>query len=288
MIPENLTPLKIHARCIVAFDELKPQVEYACSTVEKTAGSDQPVKYFIPSLEPHDRKAVLVGSGPSVRDQVKRLKKQRRDPSSFFFGIKGGHDFLVKNKIDPHFGIAVDPQEKIHKENFLLRSPDCKYFLASQCHPSLFDTLIDRGDQVLIWHVATDSLIKWSQQDGSPIFRHYLIPGGSTSGLRAIVLAYSMGFRDFHLYGFDSCLSNKLRKITGELFEDESRIMPLTVMGKKFYADPAMAAQSNEFQGIVDQLWREQDPFTVRAYGDGLIQHLVRERYRQGFPEARV
>lgn len=284
MIPENLQPLRIHAKCVADFPTIREHVRYCCSLV------DEKTKFFIPTLSPHGLEAVLVGSGPSVRDQVKSLKSKRKDSKFMFFGIKGGHDFLLQNGIEPHFGVAVDPLEKIHRENFLRTAKDCRYFIASQCHPTLFDMLRERGEQIIIWHLATENLQKWSQEEDSPVYRHYMIPGGSTSGLRAIVLAYSMGFRRFHLYGYDSCLSGVQRKINGETYEETKedgspKAIELVVGGKKFKADPAMASQANEFQELMKSLYRPNDPFYVRAYGQGLIQHIVKERYREGAPE---
>lgn len=289
MVPKNLAPLKIHARCVADFPTIREHVKYCCGLG---------LKLFVPTPHRHDLEAVLVGSGPSVREEVKNLQKKRRNPKMVFFGIKGGHDFLLENGIEPHFGLAVDPLEKIHKENFLRKAKECIYFIASQCHPTLFDTLLARDEKVVIWHLLTDNLMKWSQEEGSPVYNHYFIPGGSTSGLRAIVLAYSMGFRKFHLFGYDSCLSPAkpadkvatLRKVTGEICEgkDEKgrdKAIEVFIAGKKFLADRAMASQANEFQELLKSMWKADDPFTVRGYGKGMVQTIIRERYQQGAAE---
>lgn len=290
MIPQNLAPLRINARCVADFPTIRTHVEY-CTKLG--------LKYFVPTPHRHDMDAILVGSGPSVRSQVSSLEKKAKDPKSMFFGIKGGHDFLIEHGIEPHFGIAVDPLERIHKENFLRKSKYCKYFIASQCHPTLFDTLIARGDDVIIWHLLTDNLLKWCAEEDSPIYKHYMIPGGSTSGLRAIVLAFAMGFRKFHLYGYDSCLSAtdpkkpaSLRKVNGEHYNDTSpegkqKALDLNVGGKNFRADPAMASQANEIQELIKSMWKADDPFWFKAYGTGLIQHIIRMRYKEGAEDAR-
>ena len=282
MIPKNLVPLVVQARCVADFPTIRENVKY-CTTLG--------LRYFIPTLGRHGLEAVLVGSGPSVREEVNGLKSKRKNPKYMFFGIKGGHDFLLDNGIEPHFGIAVDPLEKIHKENFLRDSKECKYFIASQCHPTLFDSLIKRGKEVIVWHLLTNNLMNWSQDETSPIYKHYLIPGGSTSGLRAMILAYSMGFRMFHLYGYDSCLSGNLRKITGEICEgkdEKGRDKAIEVVlssGKTFRADRAMASQATEFQHILKSMNKEGDPFKVRGYGKGMIQEIIRQRYREGAVE---
>lgn len=281
MVPQNLAPLKIHARCVADFPTIREHVAYC-------AGLG--LRFFIPTPQRHDLEAVLVGSGPSVKEEVASLRKKSRDPRYMFFGIKGGHDFLLEHGIEPHFAVAVDPLEKIHRENFLRDAKRCKYFIASQCHPTLFDSLLKRGKEVIIWHLLTDSMLKWAQEEGSPIYQHYLIPGGSTSGLRCIVLAYAMGFRKFHLFGYDSCLTGKMRKVNGEIYDEKKpdgtdKALDVFVGTKKFRADPAMASQATEFQDLLKSLWRADDPFWVKGYGKGMIQTIIRERYREGAAE---
>lgn len=283
LVPENLAPLVVLAKCVADFPTIRGNVDY-CSKLG--------LKFFIPTPDPHNLEAVLVGSGPSVRDEVNSLKSKRKNPNLMFFGIKGGHDFLLEHGIEPHFGVAVDPLEKIHRENFLKKARDCKYFIASQCHPTLFDTLTARNEQVIIWHLLTDNLMKWAGEKGSPIYQHYMIPGGSTSGLRCLVLAYAMGFRKFHLYGYDSCLSGNLRKVTGEICEGQDdkgrdKVISVFIAGKEFKADRAMAAQATEIQSLLKSMWKSDDPFTVRSYGRGMIQTIIRERYKEGSPECR-
>jgi hypothetical protein len=275
-IPEGMQPLQILAKCVADFPQIRENVNY-CSTLG--------LKYFVPTLKPHNLEAVLVGSAPSIFNQVSTLKKKRRNPNCVMFGIKGGHDFLLKNKIQPDFGLAVDPLPKIVKENFLRDAKNCTYFIASQCDKSLFDGLLEREKNVVIWHLLTHQLLAWSKEPDSPIKDHYMIPGGSTSGLRGICLAFGMGFRKFHLFGFDSCLQGDLRKVNGEMAknteEKPNEVIDLHAGGKDFRADKAMAAQAQEFQQLLDNL-SNTDTVKVKAYGEGLIQTLCKERYRSG------
>jgi len=109
-----------------------------------------------------------------------------------------------------------------------------------------------------------------------------------------------MGFRKFHLYGYDSCLSPtdpkkpaNLRKVNGELCEGKDakgrdNAIEVFVAGKKFLADRAMASQATEFQELLKSLHKPDDPFFVRGYGRGMIQTIIRERYKEGAAECLV
>jgi uncharacterized Rossmann fold enzyme len=265
-----MQPLNIKAKCVMDAPARLEQIKYALQLVE-----DKKIQEFGPT-RPHDKQLVVVGSGPSVKHK-RNLKKIRnlKKKGAMILAIKGAHDFLIKNKIIPHAALAVDPLDHIWKcfrkklPVGALQRP--AYLIASQCHKTTFDYLEDQ--QVILWHLLATS-------SGELLSGRLQVGGGSTSGSRGIVLGYMMGFRDFHLFGFDSCLegdgTSKLRKVTGERWgrtdvkegEKEEPILELVCEGKTFYADPAMAAQANEIQDVVAML----EGSRFKAYGHGLIQ----------------
>ena len=262
-----MQPLKIQARCVAGPEERLEHIKQAIERgLEEFGGSD-----------PHDKEICIVGSVPSVRSQIKKIRKLKRD-GCMILAVKGAHDFLIQKKIKPHAALAVDPQPHIvrcFRKKFPKGDPDRPaYLIASQCHPEVFDYLSDQ--RVIVWHLlATSSheFLKGRLQVG----------GGSTSGSRGIVLAYMMGFRNFHLFGFDSCLagddSKKLRKVTGETWGKENeKILQLMCEGKTFYADPAMAAQANEIQDVFAMLQGAR----FKGYGHGLIQTVIESNAKAG------
>ena len=259
-----MQPLKISAKCVLGPEERLEQIKAALA---------RGLEEFGPS-QPHDKELVVVGSGPSVKNKsnLKKIRRLQRE-GCMIMAIKGAHDFLIENKIIPHMAIAVDPLDHIWK-CFRKKLPKGElnrpaYLIASQSHATTFDYLEDQ--RVILWHLlATSSatLLEGKLQVG----------GGSTSGSRGVVLAYMMGFRTFHLFGFDSCLQgtgdSKLRKITGERFggNEKEKILELVCEGETFFADPAMAAQANEIQDVFAML----EGSRFKAYGKGLIQTIVK------------
>jgi hypothetical protein len=137
----------------------------------------------------------------------------------------------------------------------------------------VFDYLDDQ--QVILWHLLMPSTAE-------VLKNRVMIGGGSTSGSRGIVLSWMMGFRRFHLFGYDSCLQGhgekRLRKITGEQWGGKNeegkieQIMELVCEDKVFYADPAMAAQAQEIQDVIGML----EGSMFKAYGKGLIQTIFK------------
>ena len=265
-----MQPLKSQAKCVLDAEGRLEHIEQALA---------RGLEEFGPS-QPHDKEICIVGSGPSVKKQISKIKRLKEE-GAMILAVKAAHDFLIQKGVVPHAALAVDPQDHIWK-CFQKKLPKGEverpaYLIASQSHPSTFDFLEDQ--RIILWHLlATSSAEKLKGR--------IQIGGGSTSGSRGIVLAYMMGFRKFHLFGFDSCLEpgknpdNMLRKIDGQKWggEEREKIMELVCEGRAFYADPAMAAQANEIQQVFAMLEGAQ----IKAYGKGLIQTVIKANAEKG------
>lgn len=247
----DLTPLKLKSNCILSDERLYEHIRLA-------------LERGLPLLEeypPHDRTAVLVGSGPSVKHHFKSIRK-RRSEGETLVAVKDAHDWLISQSVIPHYAVAVDPQE--HRWNcFTHKHKSVKYLIASQCHPAMFEHLKDCN--VLLWHLYIRK-----GQTYPPNSR--LITGGTTTGLRAITLLYTLGYRKFHLYGYDSCLSEGALRV-GEGDTDRKRI-EIVCAGKHFITTPEMASQANEFQ----EIFATVPDIDIESHGEGIITTILEER----------
>jgi hypothetical protein len=219
----------------------------------------------LPQHLTHDGVAVMVGSGPSVKDQLPSIR-DARDRGGFLVAIKDTHDWLLAHDIIPNAAVAIDPQpSRAH----VFQNPhhDVRYFIASQVHPEMLDHL--SGYHVSLWH----AYVRKNQTvppPGTP-----LISGGTTTGLRAITLLYSMGFREFELYGYDSCLADGLLRMNGDVPRTgDDTINEIVVHGETFHCNPSMTAQAAEFQNLY---WSMPD-ISIQSHGDGLISAILNAR----------
>jgi SAM-dependent methyltransferase len=96
---------------------------------------------------------------------------------------------------------------------------------------------------------------------------HTLIGGGTTVGLSAMVLAYAMGFRKLHLYGYDS--SYRESRHAYPQTDPQNVDCVATVAGKSFHTSLAMARQAELFPELSDSLIDLGCVITIR--GDGLL-----------------
>jgi SAM-dependent methyltransferase len=220
-------------------------------------------------VEPHPQQEIevmIVGGGPSLKDFEDDIRDKRKNGVKLVT-LNGAYNWCLERGIIPSATIVVDAREFNARFTKPIL-PECKYLLASQCHPSVIEGL--PREQTYLWHVMgdlTDGVIK-------DIYSVYWpVPGGSTVLLRAIPLLRMLGFRKFHLYGCDSCLSDGQHHAFSQPENDDRAIVPIMVTGGRvFYCHPWMASQGKEFITLVEKLG---DTFDMIVYGDGLLAHII-------------
>ena len=128
----------------------------------------------------HDKKMVIVGGGPSLKDHLDDLREEVKN-GACILTTNGVHDYLFDNDIKPTFCIFVDAHPDLYK--LFKPRKGVGYLVASQCHLSMFIKL--EGYARIRWHC--DNQCGWEASmvpEGS-----ILVRGGSTAVLRAPFLA---------------------------------------------------------------------------------------------------
>lgn len=216
----------------------------------------------------HDGTFCIVGSSPSLPTQVDAIRAEQ-DRGRAICAINGGHDFLMAHGITPDLFITVDPRPMPH--NFKHLNKTTVYLISSRCSPETFDTL--KEQDLMIWHSWSDN---FEQEE---IKEKMAIGGGTTSGMRAINVAYVLGYRSVHLYGMDSCLNDKREKRwdSDSLFL-ETQTTDVICGDKSFICNMAMAQQAQDFQGVYDVM----GDIHIEVFGGGLLAAILEEREKQG------
>jgi uncharacterized Rossmann fold enzyme len=248
-------PLKITGKCVAEDETLFANMDAAIARGYPQVREAQPAK---------SGAILLVASAPSVKGQLELIKKMKAAGSPIV-AIKGAHDWLIDNGVIPDYALAIDPQE--HRIAFYKPQPTVHYMIASQCHPAMFDNL--DGCQVTLWH----PYVKKGQDRPKNCM---LIGGGTTSGLRAISLFYVLGYRQFELFGFDSCNDGEVLRVNGEGLKEGDKLIEVKIdpQGETFYCNTAMALQAEHFQTYYDYL----PDATFNGHGRGLIQAIIKKR----------
>jgi hypothetical protein len=183
--------------------------------------------------------------------------------------IRDAHDYLIERGIVPDYALSVDP---LPTAADCFKSPhlSVEYLISAQSDDVMFDFL--KAANVTVWYpYITDG-----QREPK---NKMLIGGATTSGLRGIVVAYVLGYRDFHIFGMDSCLSGDALRVNGTKAKEDDQIVDVRLErdGPVFYCNTAMALQAQNFQDIYEQL----PGATFKGYGEGLIQSMILENARR-------
>jgi predicted RNA methylase len=214
----------------------------------------------------NDMELMIVGGGPSVLGQLDKIKELRAAGVKLIT-INGAYKWCIDQGLAPSGLVMVDARP--HNARFSKPVIDeCKYFIASQCDPTVFEGL--PKDRTYIWHTTAelirDLLIEQYEEGWYPV------PGGSTVLLRAIPLFRMLGFKRFHLFGCDSCLEGDAHHIYEQVENNGAPVIRVTVGGKIFYCHLWMTSQAQEFMDLIKFLGSELE---IEIYGDGLLSWIL-------------
>lgn len=225
---------------------------------------------WIAQAPAHDGHAVIVGGGPSVADQLDMIRK-RHALGQKIFALNGAAKFLNKNNIVPEYQVILDARPG----NIDLIGKADEYLISSQCHPTLFDAV----ENITTWHPAVDGLdAHLPDYDGE----FAMVGGGTTVGLSTMCLAYTMGYRKLHLFGYDCSHRNAMGHAYKQKMNENDVLCKVTVNGKVFTSSLTMARQAELFPQVCNNLMDLGCVITVD--GDGLIKEVVADMRRNAVP----
>lgn len=215
--------------------------------------------------ETNDVEVMILGGGPTL-DQFEGDIRQKRADGVKLVTLNGTYKWCLDRGLTPSAQVMVDARP--FNARFVQPAvDDCKYLIASQCHPSVLEGL--PRDRTWLWHTTTEMIKDLLAAQYSAWWG---VPGGSTVLLRAIPLLRMLGFKRFHLYGCDSCLIEDGHHAYEQPENDGSPAVPVNVGGKIFYCHPWMVAQAQEFIDLIRFLGDEVE---IEPYGDGLLTHIL-------------
>lgn len=252
--PENQN-IVIKTKNCVPDEQIQANIAYSATLT----------KHWIEQCVPHGKTAVIVSGGPSYKKQLKKIKKLAKKKDHVLFCVKTSHDFLIEKKIIPWGCLLLDPRPHVldYVEN---PHSDIRYFAASMCHPVTLHRLVEAKAKVYGYHAhvgaGEEEAIKKALGGGN------IIGGGSTAALRGISVLHYLGFKKFKLFGFDSCYESQDAEVHG--FKKEKPIMQVETNGKKFWTDPELLAQAQDFVKLMEV---SQD-IDLEVIGPGMIAHV--------------
>jgi SAM-dependent methyltransferase len=224
-------------------------------------------------VHPHpvqDTEIMLICGGPSLNDYTDEIIQLRAEGMPMIT-TNGTYNWAIANGMTPSMQLVLDARE-FNKRFVQPVVDDCKYMIASQCHPSVFEGLPE--DRTYIWHTATEISDIASILD-EELDWWFPTPGGSTVTLRGLCLLRMLGFHKIHMYGFDSCYRDDEHHAYEQPENDYRRMRIRVGCGGKrtFLCDPWMYTQAEEFMRMISMFGDDELDLDIK--GDGLIAHII-------------
>lgn len=220
----------------------------------------------------HVKTAIIVGGGPSLADNLPKLQ-QLRNRGAVIFALNGTHDWLIDRGIVPNFCVMADARPDNVQ---FVQGPqdDVTYLLASQCHPSAFDALA--GYDVIVWTAYVEGIEPVIDACGKPVIA---LGGGATVGLKTMTIASLWGFRNLHLFGFDSCYRGGANHAYPQPMNDAESVLDVDFSGRKFRCAPWMIQQAQGFEQQAPLL--RAAGCRIKVHGEGLIALVAQQQQLQ-------
>ena len=240
-----------------------------CNTTEEQIHrqSEINLKHDIPWLTPEplkDKPLVIVGSGPSLKHRYGEISSHNGD----VMALNNSYSFLLEIGIKPNYFMLLDAREQ-NLEFVRDASHGVIHYLASQVHPSVYEFLY--GFDVRLYLTSTKNIIELIE----PYSKPKVLIGGQvgTVGMKSISLGYALGYREFHLYGYDSSYTDLHHHAFPQVLNDTSKTFDAYLGDKKYITTPAMAHQAQEFCGAVKELMELGCTFELHC--SGLLPDMV-------------
>jgi hypothetical protein len=226
-----------------------------------------------------DSTIVFCSGGPSLNDSLEEIRALSQMPDHYVVCVKTAHDTLIENGIVPWACVLLDP--RAHVQDFIENPhPDVMYFVASMCHPTTWDRLLDKGAKVFGYHALVgageESVLKSRFDSGA-----MMLSGGCSAAMRGVSVLHTLGFRRFKLWGYDCCFFEK-PDTSARLASGEEKYLEVDILGRKWWTDAEKIAQMQDFL----QMMEHNKEIHIEVFGAGVVAYIWNQK-RQILPRFR-
>jgi hypothetical protein len=206
----------------------------------------------------HDGVAIICGAGPSLEDTLDEVRALK----GTIFACNSAANYLLDRGFDVDYQAMLDPHP-IRDCDF---APTKGHLIASIVDPKMFD----RAKNAVLWHPYMDWIEDKLRPD-CPEFAY--IGGGVTVTNSVLCIAYTMGYREFHIFGMDSSFREEKTHVQEVLDEGAFNVW-VTQNGKTYQTAYDMKEQARVFLGMHGHLTSIGCNITV--YGSGLLPDMFK------------
>ncbi len=219
-----------------------------------------------------DRPLVIVAGGPSLKYRWPEIWGHDGD----VLALNNAYAFLMERGIEPDYFMLLDARQD--NVNFLRKATSkTRHYIAGQCHPDVFEAL--RGLDARLYLTilpGTEDIVAHIDKP-----KHRIAGWVGTVGIKALCMAYALGYRELHLYGYDSSYEAGAHHAFEQKLNDASHTIEVFLDGKRYVTTPTMAHQASEFCQMAGDMTRAHG-FDINLHCEGLLPDMVAHSNARG------
>lgn len=220
---------------------------------------------WIKQLLAHDGVALLCGSGPSIRHDLLDIRT-RQARGAKIFALNAAAKYLHDRDIHPDFQVLIDAKE----ESVGLIGPAKQHLFGATVNPKCFEVKPD----ATLFHLQVDDDDLQADIDALAPHEYSMMSTAVSVGLVSSILAFVMGYRKLHFYGYDSSHEDNESHVVRQAMNDDVACMNVSFCGKDYVASLPMKLQAERFMQIAHLLKSERCELVM--HGTGLLPDMYR------------
>ena len=230
---------------------------------------------------------IVASAGPSLVDYIDDIKEKQKKGAKVVC-VKHSLPTLLKHGITPYACTILDPRsiegESTHgvvrKTLFENIPAETKLLVASMTDTSVLDYLLTKTDNIIGFHAFSNAVSKYPFLNGK-----YLITGGTCAATRSVGLFHTVGFRNFHLYGFDSSLLEKPKDYDKKRPDGMPLFMNVgiedgNIDAEKFWTTGELLALAQDVEQMLDSQVLD---LNIDIHCKGLVNAVWKDRLSKGY-----
>lgn len=224
---------------------------------------------WLQSHAAHDGVAVMIGGGGSIEDHVDDIRDLVAKGAKVF-AMNGAAKWARGQGVNVAYQVIVDAKE----ETSTLVDPKAdEHLFASQCNRKT----LKKASNLTLIHFATLDIEDFFPPERVRRGGYVLLGGGSTAGNAGLAAAYSQGFREIHIFGYDSSHRNGKSHGYEQKMNEFMPTSQMTWAGRTFETSLGMKAQAEKFVRNANAL--KAGGCDLHVYGDGLLQTIYNTKH---------
>ena len=278
-------PIIVHPKDCMPSDDIQNNIKANLPKIDKWINSRCRINNEI---------IFVVSAGPSLDvDKVKEDKEMLEEANKVvkIVCVKHALPMLMDKGLIPWACTLLDPRPIegvsthgiVRSTLFDSINPRTNFLVASMTDPSVVDLLQEKDATIIGWHAFSEAVKGGIEGSGEDAL---MITGGTNAGLRTIGIGHTLGFREFHLYGFDMSLagepSEELQKGMDE--EGKPKFLNVSVGDENYWTTGELLAGGQDLEklfqtanemdlilqfkgkGMGAKLWEIEKPVEMKGY----------------------